>query len=281
MCPLFVYINPNVKEGEYKLVLVNNRDETYDRPSKPAHFWDTKILGGMDVEKGKEGGTWLGTHESGKIGCLLNVFQPKDSFRKDGAGRGFLVVNYLLGKECGPEYMNNISKSGVTYNPFNLVSLDPNHSSYDATFYDSERSMWQKLDPGFHGFGNCPIDKPFKKVAIGKDKFKEIIEMNGKTEKEEELVAKLNAMMQDKEAKFPDEQLSKQGQGHHINLVKGLSSLWVTCDFMRYGTRTTTTILVDHADRIVYRERTMKEPINLKNVEWEVNQFNFKRKIEG
>lgn len=46
MCLLFVYINSDPKEGDYKLILVNNRDENYNRPTKPARFWDSGILGG-------------------------------------------------------------------------------------------------------------------------------------------------------------------------------------------------------------------------------------------
>ena len=41
MCLLFVYINPNPKTGEFKLILINNRDEFYSRPTKPAHLLGT------------------------------------------------------------------------------------------------------------------------------------------------------------------------------------------------------------------------------------------------
>ena len=40
----------------------------------------------MDLEKGREGGTWLAMHKtSGKIGILLNVLQP--------------IENLVLGKK--------------------------------------------------------------------------------------------------------------------------------------------------------------------------------------
>lgn len=39
MCMLFVYVNPDPKPGEYKIILASNRDEQYTRPSKPAHQW--------------------------------------------------------------------------------------------------------------------------------------------------------------------------------------------------------------------------------------------------
>lgn len=39
MCILFFYLNPNAEEGRYQLILANNRDEFYTRPTKPAEFW--------------------------------------------------------------------------------------------------------------------------------------------------------------------------------------------------------------------------------------------------
>ncbi|ROT62798.1 putative transport and Golgi organization protein 2-like isoform X2 [Penaeus vannamei] len=70
MCLLFVYINSDPKEGDYKLILVNNRDENYNRPTKPARFWDSGILGGADMFAGREGGTWLGM-DSERQHCLF------------------------------------------------------------------------------------------------------------------------------------------------------------------------------------------------------------------
>ncbi|KAK7080908.1 Transport and Golgi organization protein 2 [Halocaridina rubra] len=280
MCLLFVYINPSPKEGEYKLVLVNNRDETYSRPTKPAHFWDTGILGGMDVEKGREGGTWLGITKTGKIGCLLNIFQPKDSFSKDGAGRGFLVVNYLLENISGIEYGENIAKAGVYYNPYHLVVLEPNKHSYNLMYFNNNSNAGQEFDSRFQGFGNCPGDKPFKKVLKGKNELEKIINKYGKISQEKELVQELHAMMQDQEKNLPDQQLVAQGRGHPEALVKDLSSIWVSCPYVNYGTRTTTIILVDYSDRVVFRERTMKEPVTIENVEWDVSEFTFQRQSE-
>ena len=48
MCILFVYINPDPKPGEYKVILASNRDEMYKRPAKPAHEWPQGgVYGGM------------------------------------------------------------------------------------------------------------------------------------------------------------------------------------------------------------------------------------------
>ena len=39
MCILFIYRNQNPSSGSYRLILVSNRDEFYERPAKPAHYW--------------------------------------------------------------------------------------------------------------------------------------------------------------------------------------------------------------------------------------------------
>lgn len=39
MCILFIFINPDPKPGEYKVILASNRDEVIGRPAKPAHEW--------------------------------------------------------------------------------------------------------------------------------------------------------------------------------------------------------------------------------------------------
>lgn len=49
MCIMFVYINNDPTSEDYQLVLVNNRDEFYKRPTKPAAFWEhcQHCIGGM------------------------------------------------------------------------------------------------------------------------------------------------------------------------------------------------------------------------------------------
>lgn len=275
MCIIYIFINPSPKVGEYKTIIVNNRDETYDRPTKPAHFWDDKIVGGMDIQEHCEGGTWLAASKKGKISCLLNVFQPVNSFLAGKASRGFLVVDYLKSCKKGHQYMEEVKNSGKTYNAFNLITLDPNGKSYDVNFYNSESKMIHQLQSGFHGFGNSPLMKPFKKVVKGKQMFQDLVNSYGRKELEEKLITELFTMMQNEELDFPDSQLIEQGEGHAEHFVKSLHSIWVTCLASNYGTRTTTVILVDQKDQLVYKERTMQDPVNPENPVWEYNNFTF------
>ncbi|XP_045103882.1 transport and Golgi organization 2 homolog [Portunus trituberculatus] len=273
MCILFLFINPRPKIGEYKAIIVNNRDETYNRPTKPAHFWDDRIVGGMDMEKNCEGGTWLAASKDGKISCLLNIFQPVNAFKAGKTSRGFLVVDYLNSCKKGHQYMEVVKNSGKMYNPFNLITLDPQGNSYDVNFYNSDSKMIHQIQPGFHGFGNSPLMKPLKKVEKGKTMFQDLVNTYGKKELEEKLIAELFIMMQNKDLNFPDPQLTEQGKGHMEYFVKSLSSIWVSA--ANYGTRTTTVILVDQSDQLVYKERTMQDPVNPENPVWGENSFTF------
>ena len=49
MCLLLYYLNPHARDDEFYLVLVNVRDEVYDRPSQYAHFWprNPDVIGGI------------------------------------------------------------------------------------------------------------------------------------------------------------------------------------------------------------------------------------------
>ncbi|XP_067641370.1 transport and Golgi organization protein 2 isoform X1 [Eurosta solidaginis] len=83
MCVIFVYVNSNPIAGGFKLILASNRDEFYARETQAAAKWANKehVYGGIDLEPGHEGGTWLavGGHEGVfKIGALLNLTgEPK------------------------------------------------------------------------------------------------------------------------------------------------------------------------------------------------------------
>jgi len=77
----------------------------------------------MDMEPGREGGTWLAANEHGKIAALLNEVTAKISPNKKG--RGFLVSDYLLTRERDAvDYLRRIAENGKMYNPFNLVTID-------------------------------------------------------------------------------------------------------------------------------------------------------------
>ena len=75
MCIQLIYIDNDAGLDDYQLILVNQRDEKFDRPTKPAGYWEhaTHCISGRDWSAGCEGGTWFGASTKGKIGILTNV----------------------------------------------------------------------------------------------------------------------------------------------------------------------------------------------------------------
>uniref|UniRef100_A0AAQ6IKZ9 Transport and golgi organization 2 homolog (Drosophila) n=1 Tax=Anabas testudineus TaxID=64144 RepID=A0AAQ6IKZ9_ANATE len=126
MCIIFFKFDPRpVSKNAYRLILAANRDELYNRPSKAADFWGTnsEILSGLDLEYGKEGGSWLGISKRGKLAALTNYMEGRPN--PDAQGRGFLVSNYLTDKDLDSyAYLKKVSTEGHLYNGFNLITAE-------------------------------------------------------------------------------------------------------------------------------------------------------------
>ncbi|RXN32016.1 transport and Golgi organization 2 -like protein [Labeo rohita] len=107
-----------------RLILAANRDEVYSRPSKAADFWgsNNEILSGLDLEEGKEGGSWLGISKRGKLAALTNYLEARQN--PDAQGRGFLVSNYLTDNLDSLAYLRKVSSEAHLYNGFNLLTAD-------------------------------------------------------------------------------------------------------------------------------------------------------------
>ena len=50
-----------------------NRDEFTARPTAPLS-WRAGLLGGWDLQPGREGGTWLAMDTGGRLGLLTNIY---------------------------------------------------------------------------------------------------------------------------------------------------------------------------------------------------------------
>ncbi|EDV38303.1 uncharacterized protein Dana_GF21807, isoform A [Drosophila ananassae] len=87
MCVIFFCADAQPLAGGYKLILASNRDEFFARNTQTAAKWSNAehVYGGIDLEPGREGGTWLAIGHSGgvfKVGALLNLTgepKPRDA----------------------------------------------------------------------------------------------------------------------------------------------------------------------------------------------------------
>ncbi|MBT7953393.1 MAG: hypothetical protein HN764_17330, partial [Gammaproteobacteria bacterium] len=74
---------------EYPLLIAANRDESYQRPTRQAEFWDNEpsILAGQDLEKG---GSWLGMNKFGSVAAVTN-YRSGEKLKLSNTSRGLLV----------------------------------------------------------------------------------------------------------------------------------------------------------------------------------------------
>ncbi|ALA62418.1 T10-like protein [Turkeypox virus] len=268
MCIVFMSYSPSSK---YRFILAANRDEYYNRPSRPASFWyyrDVTVLSGLDMKPGKECGSWLGITTNGKISVITNYMQPNDSI--NAKGRGHIVTDYLISDLDSYEYLDYISRDCEVYNGFNLITATFNGISDGICYYSN---MFVKkpihLVPGIYGICNCLLDTPWNKLQYGKMLFTNIID-NCNEINTADLVDKLLTLLNDGSLLSPDQEIENQGKEFIRPIIKEFSAICVKTP--NYGTRTNTIIIIDEHYNVTFVERDMSNP---DTGEWTKQVFEF------
>jgi uncharacterized protein with NRDE domain len=152
------------------LLLASNRDEFFDRPTQPLHRWTlpdgTGVIAGRDL---REGGTWLGVSEAGRVAMVTNVRSADP-----GSGprsRGELTTRWLSSSTDWKGLLAGIAPDD--YGGFNLVVGDLNTGDWAwITNRDPERPHarqapvlhHQQLVPGIYGLSNASLNTPWSKT---------------------------------------------------------------------------------------------------------------------
>jgi uncharacterized protein with NRDE domain len=223
---------------KYKLMVAANRDEFYQRPTAPVHFWedDPEILAGRDLEKL---GTWMGVTKTGRFAALTNYRDPKE-VTQGKRSRGELVANALQYKGDIKEYMQSLVRNNDTYPGYNLLASD----SDELYYYSNVGKELITVTPGIYGVSNHLLNTTWPKVQTGKEGLAAILDSN-----QEDLVEPLLTLLQ-KVDQAPDEELPQTGVS--LDLERLLSSMFIKSD--NYGTRSSTVLLMDEQE-IHYVER--------------------------
>ncbi|GAB4454731.1 MAG: NRDE family protein [Bacteroidia bacterium] len=239
MCLIVISLN---NHPIYQLVLVANRDEFYERPTKTANFWEEhpNLLAGKDI---LAGGTWLGLTTEGKFSALTN-YRDVTNLKKNAPSRGNLVLNYLVNKYNPKEYINTFKENEDLYNGFNLLIGNLNELYY----YSNISKEFLKINNGIHGLSNAFLNTSWQKVQKGKEKLTNILK-NSKISPDS-----LFEMMYDKEI-ASDDLLPNTGVG--LEWERKLSSMFIQSP--KYGTRCTTIILLDKNNNLLFGERIFLE----------------------
>lgn len=276
MCILFLYTDPNPKKGCFRLILANNRDEYYARPAESLSFSpETCIIGGKDLEPGREGGMWLGASlkrtdsRRMKIAALLNL--PGEERHEESLSRGCIVTNYLEGDWNSPgEYIDHLREEGE-YKPFNSVMVELNENETVTSHFSSVMDK-EDIFKGRQilGFGNCTIDVPIVKVTKGRERFSKIIEKYNSIEMKEILVKELDDLLKWRERHLPDLELKRRKP----EAFEVLSSVFVEFEEAGYGTRTHSIVLVDFDWNLEFIEVTMEGwEGDISKVKWKTEVF--------
>lgn len=239
MCTLLVAYRAHPR---YRLILATNRDEYYQRPTAPAHFWEEaqQIFAGRDLV---HGGTWLGVTSTGRIAALTNYRDPSDPHRHGPSSRGRLVSAFLEEEAGAEEYLDRLRKGGVPYGGYNLLV----GNSERLFCYSNKSDQSIPIEPGIHGLSNHLLDTPWPKVRRGKEGLARILA------RERFSTEELFALLAD-DTPAPDQELPDTGVG--LELERLLSPIFIKS--AQYGTRCSSVLLVDREGAATFIERSFE-----------------------
>jgi uncharacterized protein with NRDE domain len=144
----------------FPLVIAANRDELYDRPTRPAHAWteDPSVVGGRDL---RAGGSWLAARRGGRFAAVTNV---RDARAEGGPSRGLLVSDFVRGIGAPPlAYARAIR--GQQYSGFHLIVGDAG----TLVHCSNSPSGATVIEPGVFAISNATPGAHWPKVDIGRD----------------------------------------------------------------------------------------------------------------
>ncbi len=252
MCLLLISYNTH---PEYPLIIAANRDEFYKRPTENAHFWNEypDLLAGKDLEGG---GTWLGITKKGRFSAITN-YRDMKSIKSDAPTRGKLVTDFLQSELSPLKYGHSLLNKAETYNGYNLLFSD----SESFYYFSNQTKELKQLSPGIYGLSNHLLDTPWPKVIRSKKAF------SYSASKDKISTDDLFEILSDDRV-APDNQLPETGLD--LELERAVSPIFIKSD--RYGTRSSTVLLVNNLNEVLFIERSL----DTKNDLWNESRFEFK-----
>ena len=224
----------------YCLIIAANRDEYHDRPTAPAAFWNDAplLLAGRDLT---HGGTWLGVTRTGRVAAITNYRDPS-RHRHDARSRGDLTTRFLRSDMPVDDFLRILQHEGGAYNDFNLLF----GSAGRLCYFSNRGDLTPEVSPGIHTMSNHLLDTPWPKSVRGRKALSDLIAAGGEIHP-----AELLQILSDR-TPAPDDHLPDTGIG--IELERLLSPMFIVSP--RYGTRSSTVILIDRNGTVTCVEKT-------------------------
>lgn len=223
----------------YRLVVAGNRDEFHDRPTAALDWWDDdpELLAGRDL---RAGGTWLGLARSGRFGIVTN-FRDGNGAPNLAPSRGQLVPDFLRSERTTGDFLDALRPHAPDYAGFNLLLGDAHGLHYFTNVGDDTA---RALAPGLYGLSNHRLDEPWPKLVRTRERFAATL---GNADPDPTTLLDLLA------DRTPAEYESPPDRGLPPDLERALSAPFVRHE--RYGTRSSTAVLVEHGGRTLVVER--------------------------
>ncbi len=223
---------------DYPFIILANRDEFFDRPTLAANLWPgyPEIAAGRDL---LAGGTWLGLTRQGMFATITNYREvspaPPSPF-----SRGQLVLDRLLPSSKEPTKAVLRHDNYVQYSGFNLV-----HGDISKLWWLSNRSSQSgEIPAGISGLSNHLLNTPWHKVNLGKSLLRETIAGTFNADDLLSILANTD----------PPQPIVRQKLDIGTRLEAPSLPIFVEGD--RYGTRSSTVILVSKTSQVSFIERT-------------------------
>lgn len=242
---------------EYKLIMVANRDEFFERPTQSLHQWEESFYAGKDL---RAGGTWLGIHPNGRFAAITN-YRDMRNMKKYDKSRGDLVKNFLSGNQSPEDFLKEIDQEKELYEGFNLLLAEGEEMFY----YSNKDPKIQLLQYGLYGLSNALLDTPWTKLKVAKNKLsKKIAEQDLEVETLREAVLSREI--------DPDELLPDTGAT--LEQERLVSAQFINVGNY-YGTINTTVVLWKHNGEVLMNEQRHFQVENRS----EENEHHFKVKV--
>jgi uncharacterized protein with NRDE domain len=227
----------------WPLLIASNRDEYFDRPTLPLQRWTSPggqaVISGRD---GRSGGIWLGLGEGGRVAWLTNVREARQQVGP--RSRGELPLAWIDGTDTAQAFIAGLDP--LAYPGFNLVVGDLVRQQWHWISNrrpgpDHLRVEWQhqSLAPGVYGLSNAFLDTPWPKTVQLRQHLARALEEDAPAEP---LRERLWSALSDHQP-APDQALPRTGVP--IETERALSSALVKFPDGRYGTRSSTVLMVD------------------------------------
>lgn len=225
------------------------------------------------------GGTWLGVTlsndvnsnacDSAQVGSAADkvastslrwiaITNYREIEQAHRPSRGALVMEYLDGEQSASSFVGGLKRKGVEYNGFNLLVGDDRGIYYYGNRANDQTSA-QPLASGVYGLSNGLLDSPWPKVERGKESMRLLCQKDAHEQSSaiESFHEDLMNILSDETQPGSDDQLPETGLD--LSDERFLSSIFVPKGMFfgkDYGTRSSTTIVVDLDGRVSVLERT-------------------------